>query len=123
MSKKIFLLVSIVAIASMLLAACAPKAPGTLKVAVLAPLRGAVPTCGVSTRDGALLALKEWNEKGGVLGMTLEGPGKNLTLFEEQRIWMGLGSGCTGCTFAPILPRFLRRLASITIRRLGTMMP
>ncbi len=39
-----------------------------LKVAILAPLSGPVPTFGVSTRDGALLAIKEWNAKGGVLG-------------------------------------------------------
>jgi branched-chain amino acid transport system substrate-binding protein len=42
---------------------------GELKVAVLAPLSGDVPTFGVSTRDGALLAIDEWNAKGGVLGM------------------------------------------------------
>ncbi len=39
-----------------------------LKVAILAPLSGPVPTFGVSTRDGALLAVEEWNAKGGVLG-------------------------------------------------------
>ncbi len=40
----------------------------TLKVAILAPLSGPVPTFGVMTRDGALLAIEEWNAKGGVLG-------------------------------------------------------
>jgi branched-chain amino acid transport system substrate-binding protein len=39
-----------------------------VKVAILAPLSGPVPTFGVSTRDGALLAIEEWNAKGGVLG-------------------------------------------------------
>ena len=39
-----------------------------LKVAILAPLSGPVPTFGVMTRDGALLAIDEWNAKGGVLG-------------------------------------------------------
>lgn len=39
-----------------------------LKVAILAPLSGPVPTFGVMTRDGALLAIEEWNAKGGVLG-------------------------------------------------------
>ena len=43
-----------------------------VKVAVLAPLSGAVPTFGVSTRDGALMAIDEWNAKGGVLGMQIE---------------------------------------------------
>ena len=45
--------------------ACGPQA--ALKVAILAPLSGPVPTFGVSTRDGALLAIEEWNAKGGVL--------------------------------------------------------
>ena len=39
-----------------------------LKVALLMPLSGPVPTFGVSTRDGALLAIEEWNAKGGVVG-------------------------------------------------------
>ena len=39
-----------------------------IKVAILAPLSGPVPTFGVMTRDGALLAINEWNAKGGVLG-------------------------------------------------------
>lgn len=47
--------------------ACA-KEPETIKVAILAPLSGPVPTFGVMTRDGALLAIEEWNAKGGVLG-------------------------------------------------------
>ena len=44
---------------------------GALKVAILAPLSGPVPTFGVSTCDGALLAIDEWNAKGGVLGMKI----------------------------------------------------
>jgi branched-chain amino acid transport system substrate-binding protein len=44
------------------------KTGGTVKVAVLAPLSGPVPTFGAMTRDGALLAIEEWNAKGGVLG-------------------------------------------------------
>lgn len=50
-------------------AAAAPAAGGELKVAILAPLSGPVPTFGVSTRDGALLAIEEWNAKGGVAGL------------------------------------------------------
>jgi branched-chain amino acid transport system substrate-binding protein len=51
----------------------APAASGeTLKVAVLAPLSGQVPTFGASTRDGFLLAVEEWNAKGGVLGRQIE---------------------------------------------------
>jgi branched-chain amino acid transport system substrate-binding protein len=43
-----------------------------LRVAVLVPLSGAVPTFGVSTRDGTLMAIDEWNAKGGVLGRQIE---------------------------------------------------
>ncbi|MHB8192526.1 MAG: ABC transporter substrate-binding protein [Bellilinea sp.] len=72
-SLKVFSLFIIVA---MILAACGGTGStggdtGTqkeLKVAILAPLSGPVPTFGVSTRDGALLAIEEWNAKGGVLG-------------------------------------------------------
>lgn len=49
------------------LTACGSR-EDTIKVAILAPLSGPVPTFGVMTRDGALLAIEEWNAKGGVLG-------------------------------------------------------
>ena len=78
---RAFRLFSVVIILSMLISACAAPvaaptagtAGGTtaaadLKVAILAPLSGPVPTFGVMTRDGALLAIEEWNAKGGVLG-------------------------------------------------------
>src|SRR5512133_4051133 len=76
MTKRSFVVLSLLIVASMLLAACAPAAtqapavaaPKEIKIAILAPLSGAVPTFGVSTRDGALLAIDEWNAKGGVLG-------------------------------------------------------
>jgi len=55
----------------MLLAACS-KEPDTIKIALLAPLSGPVPTFGVMTRDGALLAIEEWNAKGGVLNKKLQ---------------------------------------------------
>lgn len=71
MYKRLFALISIVVMASMLLSGC-QQGGGTLKIAILAPLSGAVPTFGASTRDGALLAIKEWNEKGGVLGKQIE---------------------------------------------------
>ncbi len=45
-----------------------PAPAAELKVAILAPLSGDVATFGESTRDGALLAIEEWNAKGGVLG-------------------------------------------------------
>jgi len=64
----------LVAVLLVLLAVVAFQASAqkVLKVAILAPLSGPVPTFGVSTRDGALLAIEEWNAKGGVLGMKIQ---------------------------------------------------
>jgi len=74
MSKRLFSIVSLLVVVAMVLSACAGAggSKGTIKVAVLAPLSGAVPTFGVSTRDGALLAIEEWNAKGGVAGYKIE---------------------------------------------------
>ncbi len=40
-----------------------------LKIAILAPISG--PTFGASMRNGVLLAIDEWNSRGGVLGETI----------------------------------------------------
>jgi branched-chain amino acid transport system substrate-binding protein len=68
---KSFKVLSVLIIVAFLLTACGGAAPKELKLAVLAPLSGPVPTFGEMTRDGALLAIEEWNAKGGVLGMTI----------------------------------------------------
>ncbi len=79
-------LLSVFLLGAMMLASCAPAAAPTaapaavaattapvaakeLKVALLAPLSGPVPTFGASTRDGYLMAVEDANAKGGVLGM------------------------------------------------------
>jgi len=49
-----------------------PASTEPLKIALLVPLSGPVPTFGVSGRDGALLAVDEWNAKGGVLGRQIQ---------------------------------------------------
>ena len=74
MIKPTYTLLSVLVLASVVLTSCggAGAASGSIKVAVLAPLSGPVPTFGVSTRDGALLAIEEWNAKGGVLGQKIE---------------------------------------------------
>jgi branched-chain amino acid transport system substrate-binding protein len=43
-----------------------------VKIAILAPLSGDVATFGESTRNGAMMAVEEWNAKGGVLGKQIE---------------------------------------------------
>jgi branched-chain amino acid transport system substrate-binding protein len=81
---KIRILITAMLALSVLLAGCAQPtqvpadqpaaqpATGPLKVAILAPLSGPVPTFGVSTRDGALMAIEEWNARGGVLGRQIQ---------------------------------------------------
>lgn len=73
MSKRLLVVLSLLVVGSMLLTACGGAAAPAkeIKIAILAPLSGAVPTFGVSTRDGALLAIEEWNAKGGVNGMKI----------------------------------------------------
>ena len=68
--KRFLSLTAIVLVLVAALIGCSAT-PKAVKVAVLAPLSGPVPTFGVSTRDGALLAINEWNAKGGVLGMKI----------------------------------------------------
>jgi branched-chain amino acid transport system substrate-binding protein len=70
---RTFKLLGILVIIALLATACGGggAAKKELKVAILSPLSGPVPTFGVSTRDGALMAIEEWNAKGGVLGMTI----------------------------------------------------
>jgi branched-chain amino acid transport system substrate-binding protein len=70
---RTFKFVGLFMIVAMLLSACGGAAApaGDLKLAVLAPLSGPVPTFGVMTRDGALMAIEEWNAKGGVNGQKI----------------------------------------------------
>ncbi len=75
---KSFKLLGILLIVAFVLSACGGgtatggekpmEYKGEIKVAILAPLSGPVPTFGEMTRDGALLAIEEWNAKGGVNG-------------------------------------------------------
>lgn len=58
----------IVILAALVVGSAYGQSGGDIKVAILAPLSGPAPTFGISTRDGALMAINEWNAKGGVLG-------------------------------------------------------
>jgi len=55
-----------------LTASCKPAPPEPVKIAILGPLSGNVKPFGEANRDGALLAIEEWNAKGGVLGLPIE---------------------------------------------------
>jgi branched-chain amino acid transport system substrate-binding protein len=68
---KRFLSLAALALVLMVAIIGCQQAPKTLKVAILAPLSGGQPTFGLSTKEGALQAIDEWNKKGGVLGMQI----------------------------------------------------
>ena len=68
---RVFKMAGLLVLSVIVLAACSGGGGDTIKVGILAPLSGPVPTFGVMTRDGSLLAIEEWNAKGGVLGKKL----------------------------------------------------
>ncbi len=69
-AKALWIIPVIVALLAM--TACGGGKPSSVKIAILAPLSGANATFGASTRDGALLAIEEWNNQGGVNGVKIE---------------------------------------------------
>ncbi|MGC9357312.1 MAG: ABC transporter substrate-binding protein [Anaerolineae bacterium] len=71
MRTRIVLIVLVTA-ALLSMTACGGGGGGTLKIAILAPLSGDVATFGESTRNGALMAIEEWNANEGVAGMQIE---------------------------------------------------
>jgi branched-chain amino acid transport system substrate-binding protein len=75
-----FLLVAMALVAP---AGCAGKSQA-VKIGLLFPMTGPVPTYGQSSKEGAELALNEWNEKGGLLGSEIQ--------------WVLADGGCDGAT-------------------------
>lgn len=73
---KTYKILSILIVAVLLLTACqtggSTGSKDPIKVAILAPLSGSVATFGESTKNGAMIAVEEWNAKGGVLGRQIE---------------------------------------------------
>ncbi len=65
-------LLSVLLLISLLAFSSCGKSSEAIKIAILAPLSGDVATFGQSTRDGAMMAIEEWNAKGGVLGQEIQ---------------------------------------------------
>jgi len=65
-------------------AGCTGGAAKGVKVALIFPMTGPVPTYGQSSQEGAEMAINEWNDKGGLLGKPIE--------------WVLADGGCDGAT-------------------------
>jgi ABC-type branched-chain amino acid transport systems, periplasmic component len=61
----------VLTVALVLVLAVLTAGAADLKVGVLTPLTGPVPSFGLSVKEGTLLAIQEWNAKGGVLGQKI----------------------------------------------------
>ncbi len=64
--KRLCLFVLVVTLLSMVLSACQPAAPSTIKVALNVELTGSIPVVGESSKNAAELAVKEVNDAGGL---------------------------------------------------------
>jgi len=83
MKNWIKYLVVVLLLTAMSVTGCVGKKEA-VKVALIFPMTGPVPTFGQSSKEGAELAIKEWNEKGGLLGKPIE--------------WVVADGGCDGAT-------------------------
>jgi branched-chain amino acid transport system substrate-binding protein len=79
-----FIAIVLLAITVLGLAGCPGGATKGVKVALVYPMTGPVPTYGQSSKEGSELAINEWNEAGGLLG--------------EEIAWVLADSGCDGAT-------------------------
>ncbi|MBL7200828.1 MAG: ABC transporter substrate-binding protein [Anaerolineae bacterium] len=78
-----FTSVTLILVFTLLVAGCAGGAKG-VKLALLYPMTGPVPTYGQSSQEGSELAIQQWNDAGGLLGGDIE--------------WVVADTGCDGAT-------------------------
>lgn len=83
------------------------NSPDSIRIGVLTPLSGAVPSFGLSLQEGVQLAIDEWNAKGGVLGKRIEplfvdtqcegGPAVDATnkLIDDDQVKYIIGEVCS----------------------------
>lgn len=75
MKKRRLLLAALFGCAALALSACgadADSAATPIKIAVVAPFGEEYMMLGDATRNGVVLAVEEWNQRGGVLGRTIQ---------------------------------------------------
>lgn len=64
--KRLTLLMALVVVMGLLVTACRPKGPETIKIGLNAELTGGIPVVGASCKNGAELAVEEINNAGGL---------------------------------------------------------
>ena len=64
--KRLSLLIGLLIVMGLLVTACRPAAPATIKIGLNAELTGGVPVVGASCKNGAELAVEEVNNAGGL---------------------------------------------------------
>lgn len=64
--KRLSLLIVLLVVMGLLVTACKPKGPETIKIGLNAELTGGVPVVGASCKNGAELAVEEVNNAGGL---------------------------------------------------------
>jgi branched-chain amino acid transport system substrate-binding protein len=69
--RTVSVALAVMLILSMVLSACGATG-SAVKLAIIAPMTGDTATFGKSTKQGAELAIKEWNDKGGLLGQKIQ---------------------------------------------------
>jgi branched-chain amino acid transport system substrate-binding protein len=74
MKRRFLSLIVVVLLLGIVLSGCktATTTAKTVKIAVVGPLTGAQATFGEGNKNGALLAIEEWNAKGGPAGYKIE---------------------------------------------------
>jgi branched-chain amino acid transport system substrate-binding protein len=72
LNKYLSIIIIIALLVPLALSGCAKSGGKTIKVGVIAPMTGDVKTFGESTKEGAQLAIEEWNTKGGINGKKVE---------------------------------------------------
>ena len=78
-SRWFYVVVALLIVASFLVTGCGPKEPGVIKVGLAATVSGPAAKTGEDVANGARMAVKHWNDLGGV---TVDGRKYKIELIE-----------------------------------------